>query len=70
MRQFKEFQETQKPPDNKLQEPPSATPRKHKTPKKPENASWELARKQNRATSFKNGAASAMLEADDFYDGL
>ena len=66
----KEPQQSCCDPYNKLQEPPAATPRKHKTPKKPENASWELARKQNRATSFKNGAASAMLEADDFYDDL
>ena len=57
-------------PDEKLQEPP-ATPRRHKTPKKPGNTSLETyARKQNRAASFKSGAASAMLEDDDFYDNL
>ena len=57
-------------PDEKPQEPP-ATPRKHKTPKKPGNVSLETyVRKQNRAASFKGGAASAMLEDDDFYDNL
>ena len=52
-------------PDDKQQEPP-ATPRKHKTPKKPGNASWELARKQNRANCPRGGSASAMLEDYDY----